>query len=372
MCYGDILYITTIAKQIKTNDPNANITWAVADKYKSILELNPYVDHLWVFPIFSRHTTPADWKNVEQKVTAAKESNEYCEIYFPRIIGKDIYLFFDTLRNTNFRVYKKPITISKKPILYLGEDEINFVKEFAVKNNLQKFKQIVLFECSPSSNQSQLNVSFAKKLSLAITTVYPDVCFILSSAEKIDDKDLKIVDGSELTYRQNAEIAKYCTLLIGCSSGISWLTTSDYCKVLPTIQLLDSKSEIFASMHYDFELSNLNTDNLIEMIHYDIEKVKQCVISLFENGISVTKPKFHQIYRPSIYNLKHIIQSMIYQDFNYSAIKLFIKNWVLENDLNGNKVRINKLTLKVDIAKFYLKKYKILLYRKIKNNAVNS
>ena len=46
-CYGDCLFATTIAKQIRHDYPDSHITWAVSSKYRSIVEHNPDIDKIW-------------------------------------------------------------------------------------------------------------------------------------------------------------------------------------------------------------------------------------------------------------------------------------------------------------------------------------
>ena len=41
---GDCLFATAVARQVKTDFPNCNLTWAIAAFCKNIIALNPYVD----------------------------------------------------------------------------------------------------------------------------------------------------------------------------------------------------------------------------------------------------------------------------------------------------------------------------------------
>ena len=136
---------------------------------------------------------------------------------------------------------------------------------FAESHHLKEKKQVILFECSPKSGQSFVTLDFAIAVSKKIIEKIPDLCVIISTNEPVNSDDDCIVDGSILSFRENAELTKYCTLLVGCSSGISWLCTSDWAKPLPIIQLLKKWTSVYASfVHYD-EYHGIPTNSIIEM-----------------------------------------------------------------------------------------------------------
>ena len=118
-----------------------------------------------------------------------------------------------------------------------------------------------------------------------------------------------IIDGSALTFRQNAEATKYCTLLVGCSSGISWLATSDWAKPLPQIQLLSGRTRMFASMFHDAKYFNLPTDNFIELVDVAPQEVAEIVLLSVRDGCAKTFSRYQtaipvkfDFYFSQIYN----------------------------------------------------------------------
>ena len=54
---GDCLYATTLARQIKADFPECELTWAVASACAHILVNNPHVDDVWVWKV-------DDWANL--------------------------------------------------------------------------------------------------------------------------------------------------------------------------------------------------------------------------------------------------------------------------------------------------------------------
>lgn len=350
-CFGDCLIVSTIAKQIKHDNPDSHITWAISTKFKSILDLNPYIDKVWEIPY--ENIIWKDWERFETEAEIAKSNGVYDEIFYTQVHLKNLEKFFFTLRKTIFGVYGNPITVDISPVIRLSENEIERVRKFAEKNQLAKFKQIILFECSPNSNQSKLNIDIAIEVAKAIVKNNADVCFVLSTPNKLASDSPQIIDASELTFRENAELTKYCNLLVGCGSGISWISTSDWAKKLPMLQLLDIESATFAGIHYDFELHNLNADHIIEMFEYNTNSIINCINSILKIGTEKTKPEFHQLYRPNYYNLKASIELFSKLRKNPVQIFLFARKYVNENKKLGNQISGAYLLLIIRLFCFY-------------------
>lgn len=350
-CYGDCLIATTLAKQIKHDYPESHLTWAISSKFKSILEQNPYVDKIWEIPY--ENIIGKDWNYFEKEAEIARENGAYDEIFYTQVHLKNLKDFFFTLRKTVLGIYKKPITVDISPVVRLSEREVENVKNFAQKNHLTDFKQVILFECSPNSNQSKLNADIAIQVAETITKNRKDVCFILSTPQKLPFSSPQIVDASELTFRENAELTKYCDLLVGCGSGISWISTSDWAKKLPLLQFLDIESPTFAGIHYDFELQNLNVDHIIEVLEYDTEHIINCINSILKIGIEKSKPLFHQNYRPNYYNLKSSIELFSFQGKNPIQIFWFARQYIRRNNEMGNQISGAYLRLIIRLFYFY-------------------
>lgn len=336
--FGDCLYATTLAKQIKHDYPDAHITWAVLSKYKSILDLNPYIDEVWEINPAANDYYGVVWSEFETEALKRKANGEFDEIIFSQIHPKNWDKYNGTIRGTILSTYQRPITVSVEPVVRLSKDEIENVKKFAAKNNLQSFENVILFECAPGSQQSKVDIKFALKVAETITQYNSNICFVLSSAEKLNPNNQNIIDGSELTFRENAELTKYCTVLVGCSSGITWLSTSDWAKKLPTIQLLNDKLSIFAGMHYDFKANNLDNGHIIEMVEFDEQTAVNCILSVINKGIEKTKEEFHQTYQPGYFDLKNNTKRLIHEKKTSKAIIESIENYLKKNEEAGNKI----------------------------------
>lgn len=325
--FGDCLYATALAKQIKNDYPDCHLTWAIAENYKSILELNPDIDSVWEIPATDGDYAKEGWEKFENEALKRQNNGEFDEIFLSQITPRNWIRFNGTIRGAILSAYQKPMTVSVAPVIRLTETEVNRVKIFTEKHQLSNFKHTILFECAPGSEQSAVDIDFAERVAKVITEQNKDVCFILSSQQKLKVKSPQIIDASELSFRENAELTKYCTLLIGCSSGITWLSTSDWAKKLPMVQLLNSDLIIYAGVHFDFELNNLDSSQVLEMVEFDENKTVDCVNSIIENGFETTKLNFHQIYKPNFNHGKSVCQGLLNANISWREIKQFVKNY---------------------------------------------
>lgn len=338
--YGDCLYATTIARQIKNNEPECHLTWAISEKYKSILIGNPDVNNIWEISNSKGYIFGEGHLNVEKEAEFKRKNGEFDQIIYSQILPKNIYNYKGTIRSSILQSYKNHINVNVSPILNLIQEEIDNVNEFISKNNILNYKYKILFECGPTSNQSKkINLDFALKIAKAITSQRLDTCFILSSNKKLENTDTRIFDANILTYRENAELINHCDLLIGCSSGITWLATSTWCgSKIPQIQLLDSSYPYFSGVCYDFEQWGLDSDKIIERLDFDNLLVIQIINDFFASNFTLLKEKYHQIYKVNYEYWNEII----FYGLNNNQFLKTIK-FILNQKNNNHNLKYNKI-----------------------------
>lgn len=267
MSNGDCLMATTIARQIKADFPGCHLTWAISHKCKQAIENNPFVDAIWAVEYGPDQSPFEDvWYRTKREAERRRASGEFDHVYYTQTFPDNVGNFDGTTRTTMFRSYPRPITVPVQPTLRLYEHETDRVRSFAERHALRSYSKVVLFECAPSSSQSSLSPQLAVRVASRVLAEHEDAVFVVSSHESIVPPVPNIIDGSSLTYRENAELSKYCTLLVGCSSGITWLLTSSWAKTIPTIQFL-SRSPIwysFASLRYDHQFFGLDASHVFE------------------------------------------------------------------------------------------------------------
>ncbi|MBC7873081.1 MAG: hypothetical protein H7Y01_03735, partial [Ferruginibacter sp.] len=227
---GDCLYATAVARQIKQDFPGCHLTWAIAGFCKSIISQNPYVDEVRVIDEVQKNDIIA-FRKLKKKVSGEKKAGRWDEVFVTHNMDDNQALYDGTIRGMIFRAYPHPVTVPVQPVLVLSEEEKQRVAAFADRNRLPQFKNIILWEYAPQSGQSKLNFDFVLRVAERIVQ-QPDTCVILSSSNSFSPSP-GIIDASSLSVRENAELTHYCSLLIGCSSGITWLSTSSGARQLP-------------------------------------------------------------------------------------------------------------------------------------------
>jgi hypothetical protein len=291
---GDCLYATAIARQIKTDFPGCHLTWAVSSWCRQVIEENPYVDDVWEIPLRSVRDIHDAWPVFAREARARRRRGEFDEIFLTQIPPANYSRFDGTIRASIFRGYNRPITVPVTPVMCLRDDEVGEVRRFVAASGLAEKRHRVLFECASTSGQSFVTPSFATEVARRCLSAEPDCAFVLSSNIPVTSDDPRIIDGSVLRFRHNAELTRYCTLLIGCSSGITWLATSDWARPLPMIQLLRRETSVFASVAHDADHFGLPTENILEMTDTAVAHTVECVLTVFRSGFPVARARFHE------------------------------------------------------------------------------
>ena len=342
---GDCLMMTTIAKQIKFDNPNCHLTWAISYKCKQVIENNPHVDSIWEVahdPNENLIVRNGFWDKLKQEAEERKAKGEFDEIIYSQLQPDNIHNFDGTTRSSTFRAYPQPITVDVTPVMNLYDYEVDHVKDFATKHNLNSYKHVVLCECTPGSGQSSMNLSLMLQIAGSIVQERKDIIFIISTHLKIDSSfEDRIVDASTLSYRENAELSKYCTLLIGCSSGITWLLTSSWAKKINTVQFLQN-GELpfsFASLAYDLAYWDLPTNHVLETDASEIGAMQNIILDAIVD-FDAAKKKFNVEFKPKLLHLAKAVKYLLSKHrLNGVSKSIFcIGNFFKRNKLESIKV----------------------------------
>lgn len=323
---GDCIFATTIAKQIKNDFPGCHLTWAIGSMCKSIIDGNPDVDDIWVIPLKNIGEIERVWENFKQEALEKKQKGIFDKIFLTQIAPGNLHNYDGTIRSSIFRGYPYPITVSVTPILRLSSIEIEKVKRFAELHQLREKTHVILFETSPQSGQSFLTFDFAKEVAKNVISTIPNSCMILSSSVPFSSCDESIIDGSVISIKEHIELSKYCTLLIGGSSGISWSCTSDWAKHLPMIQLLKTDSIWFNSFVHDHERWGLPTNKIIEMVDCSSDHLYNCIITALLEGFDKSRCCYHEtIHLPYNYFLP-ILNSLLRKGEFNNLLRFYFLN----------------------------------------------
>jgi len=302
---------TTVARQIKADFPGAHLTWAIGYKCKQAIDNNPYVDAVWSVE-YGLNELPFDvWRRTKLEAQRRQREGHFDRVYYIQLYPDNLHNFDGTTRTSIFRSYPGSITVPVPPVMRLFDQEVENVSRFAERHALRDYRNVVLFECAPASNQSSLTPTIAIRVARRVVAALKDTAFVISTHQPFSSDHPAIIDGSPLTYRENAELSKHCTLLLGCSSGITWLLTSDWAKKLPTIQFLRTGSNwfSFASVKYDHEYLGLDVSHILETSVNDEDGMTDLIERYLQQqtfeGLPSTdfRPSVDQLY--NLYRMMH-------------------------------------------------------------------
>ena len=288
---GDCLYATAVARQIKQDFPGCHLTWAIAPFCQSIIAHNPFVDEVLLVDSVPKKDENA-FRRLTRDLLARKKAGEWDEVFITHIQGANQANYDGCIRSATFNGYDRPITVPLTPQLQLSAAETAAAAAFAQQHRLQQYRHIVLFEFAPQSGQSMITKAFAIEIAEAIVQD-PSACIILSSASPINHPSFQIIDGSALSLRETAALTHYCTLLLGCSSGITWISTSSAARQLPMVQLLNPHTTWFNPVSRDFERFGLDSHTVTELIEFDGPRVTACVKEAMQD-FAAARARYHQ------------------------------------------------------------------------------
>jgi hypothetical protein len=288
---GDCLYATAVARQIKLDFPGCRLTWAIADFCKDIIKGNPDVDEVMVIGGLRRNDVTA-FRKLKRRFRREKKRGLWQQVFVTHNMDSNQAYYDGTIRGMILRAYQRPVTVPLQPILVLDEAENKKVAQFAEQNKLGGFKNVILWEYAPQSGQTVLDFNFVMQLSRRITKI-PSTAVILSSARRFEPGD-RVFDASVLSVRENAALTHYCNLLIGCSSGITWLSTSTAAKFLPMVQLLNPDTSFLNAPSTDFKRFGIDATHLAEITDITEENVYQCICTILEKGFAAARLQYDQ------------------------------------------------------------------------------
>lgn len=334
---GDCLLVTTIAKQIKEIDfPGCHLTWLIGSLYSQVIAENIFVDEIIEWPMKSRDDVIVGRNSIWQYIRQNDLGEVYNNIFITDFTPENYKNWYGSTRSSLFRSYPFKLKVEPNPIIYLTETEKINVRKFCVEQNLNTNYVNILFECSPQSSQSLMTFNTALSISNDLTLNSPNLKIILSSNQSFYSENKNIIDGSKLSWRENAELVNYCHFLVGCSSGISWLCTSKGLKSIPFVQVINPdymEGRITASMKLDYMYFGMSTKNIIELYNPTYIRLKECLSSLVRDPFEITKSKFDRMDFRVFSNLKFLIEAKvgfslkIWLFFKYALRKEFLNSY---------------------------------------------
>jgi hypothetical protein len=292
--FGDCLYATAVARQIKEDRPDCRLTWAVGSIYASVLDGNPHVDDRWIVPVQGRSDLDNAWRRFEAEARRRLAASEFDEAYFTQLGPNNFQNFDGTVRASIFRGYPRPVTVPVTPVLRLSADETARVRSFAERHRLSDASRVVIFEFDPQSRQSFLDTRFAARAAARAADMVPGTVFVMSSARPFVSNDPRLIDGSTLTFRETPALTHFADMVVGCSSGVSWACTADCARPLPMIQFLARRTSVFASMAHDARRFGRDAEQVLELTECTPEYAAECIAAALSAGFPAARARFHE------------------------------------------------------------------------------
>lgn len=338
---GDCLLATVMARQIKQDFPGCHLTWAISDLCRQAIENNPYVDAIWERIITSRESAlNEDWYSLKSAALEKKNAGEFDEVFFTQVYPDNVHNYDGTTRGTIYKAYHHKITVDARPVLRLVPGEIESVARFAAENNLRDYVHVLLFECSSLSKQSFVTAEWALIVAKSLVELFPDMIIILSTHEELSSPHQRVIIGNKLSLRENAELTKYCSLFVGCSSGITWMATSDWAKRLPMIQFLKRAIGFsFASVVYDHEYWGLDASQIIETSKKDPVEAVAIISYVLQNGVGPGRFKFHRQLKPRFLSMIKY-SFMFFRKGKFGRSFRIASRFIARNYLHRNRSRV--------------------------------
>ncbi|MBU6157755.1 MAG: hypothetical protein KGP35_01875 [Bacteroidetes bacterium] len=329
---GDCMYVTAIARQIKYNNPKAHITWAVSAKCKAVLLGNPDIDVVEEVQIPDVSQNEKIFMQVVADAHRKKQAGVYEKIIIPQLLGDNLKYYDGIVSSSLFRSAGCKITVDPSPRIYLSAEEHQAAAAFAQSHQLHTYRQVILFECAPQTNQLSLTDNIILRYA-ALMVQQESTCVILSAPRAYNFNVPHIIDGNSLSIRETIALTHYCTLLLGCSSGISWGAVSIAAKPIPLVQILSPDAYYFNPLSITLKRWGKSTDNLIELVNFDDEKLKSVFKDIFLKGFSVARRIHSQPVSVQFRLHRGIVHHFLIQG-KFAEIITFVKINLSQNGFN--------------------------------------
>lgn len=269
--FGDIINSTPIAKHYSLE--GYKVYFVTRKKYSDVLKNNRFIDKIYCFEekINTNNVSMTfSSKNKIQQIFKGKKIIYSAPYMSPKYDGSTRSNLLSIIKEETSSIQKWLCDFM--PIIELTEE--------------QKAEAISFFSCLPSrktilveyeyySSQSYFNLDM---LSKALEEIQEDLNLIFTGKKyphEITEMQIKFNNHNFYHYTgsfmSNAEIYNLCDVFIGCSSGITCLTSSDYCMSAKAIRIECCRGEHWSSKEWKH-----NSDK--KFICYSYEKFLESVL----------------------------------------------------------------------------------------------
>lgn len=334
---GDCLYVTSIARQIKHNYPKSHLTWVVSTKCKSMLINNSDIDVIEEVVIPDSSQNEKVFSKILKESSEKKDAGVYTDVIVPQLLCDNMKFYDGTVWSSLVRSSGLNLTVNPLPILFLSDAEKKAAENFALTHDLQKYEHVILFECAPQTSQLLLTREIILSYSKQIID-QGNACVILSAPQAYYFNEPHIFDGNTLSIRETVALTHFCTIILGCSSGITWAATSNAAKPLSFVQILAGDTYYFNPLSITFKKWKRSLDSLIELVRFDETKIGLVFKDIFLKGFETARLEHHQNVRVQFKLHRGIIHRFLLGG-KISEILTFVSVNIRENGINFSMLK---------------------------------
>lgn len=227
---GDILNATPIAKHYKLENSENNVSFLTREKYKFVVQNNKFIDNIYCMesPTLNNVKMSHCYKSMIEEEFRGHKIIFSAPYMSPKYDG--------TARSTLLKIIKNECVDIENwncefvPNIGLSEDEIKEAQSFF---NTLNGKKKILLEYENFSEQSPYDKSFFYALCDKINNKNYDLILTgLKEPEYLEFAKNKYNINFyhyNRSFMSNAELYNLCDMFVGCCSGITCLTSSEYC-----------------------------------------------------------------------------------------------------------------------------------------------
>ena len=281
---GDCLYATIIARQLRNDEPDAEITWAISSQCAEVIKHNPHIDHIWTIDIPGWDQHDAMWRLFEAEAFRLYGRREFDDVYLSQIWPNNFHNYDGTIRSSLLRNFPRPITVPIENVVVLDDAERERTRSFVHDAGIMNKEHRIIFECSSKSGQSFITPDKSQDIAEFIYRLLPDAVVIFSTHLPMTLRHPRSCYAGTLSLREVAELTHYATMFVGCGSGCTVVASSSASKVLPMLQLLSASTSVYASFAHDFEYFGLTERSVLEITDENPETIAQCIAAVCKHG----------------------------------------------------------------------------------------
>lgn len=366
---GDCIYATSQLDRILAIDPGAEIDWLVSRSYAPILRTHPRIRGVLELdvPLKRRSERLTAWSVAEEECMRSFDAYDrivQSQIWpngfrkFDGTVRSSILRHFDEVERNEIRPFEPGDWSENSGSIFLDEEEVADVDEGLAEIEYEDYEHRILFECAPQSGQSAIHTGFAIEVASRLTKELDNCVVLLSTGEDLRGLPSRVHGGRRFSVRQNSELASRSTLMVGCGSGLSVLTSTLESRP-HMVQFLSGDVSIFASLRAEQEYFSRNRNDILEFADPSVDAAHRLLSGICRSGFSVIRKRDERRVLLHLDYYFHLIEFMVLNRGRFLDAAESLAHAYLRYELD-------------EIPRFYRRNVRHLLERDLRHGLASS